>query len=88
MLMLPQCQRYLEMYLLWLFGWVMLHPQQQCRQDSLPIRGGDRQCGGGIGAEVELGIDGPSRDLPSLCQACTKTAPDAVLTGCQLLLQL
>jgi hypothetical protein len=68
---------------------VRMGPVLQCvrqcgGQVSHTVRSGDRRCS----TKVELGRCGPCCDVPRLCQGCTKTAPDAILTGCPLLLQL
>jgi hypothetical protein len=85
-----QISRFLEAYLLWLFGWVLfcssdghvvhktLIPYAQRIADAAPGEVPQWSWGSAVLAATYRG----------LCQACCKTDPDGILTGCGLLLQL
>jgi hypothetical protein len=52
--------RYLEAYLLWLFGWVLFYNVHNKNMDKvlMPYTWAICQCSRGLGTGVELGLDG------------------------------
>ena len=82
-----QVSRHLEVYLLWLFGWVLL---TSSHGDSVDARlvGYARAIADGEELEISWGSAVLAATYRGMCDACCRTKLASILTGCPLLLQL
>ena len=82
-----QVSWHLEVYLLWLFGWVLF---TSSHGDSVDARlmGYVRAITNGEELEISWGSVVLAAMYRGMCEACCRTKPASILTGCPLLLQL
>lgn len=82
--------RHLEAYLLWLFGWTMFTSTHGNTVDRTLIRFAREIADSDPHAVPQYSWASAvlAATYRGLCDACTKTDANAVLTGCPLLLQL
>ena len=82
-----QVSRHLEAYLLWLFGWVLFTSSHGDTVDARLIAYARAIADGG-GPQISWGSAVLAATYRGLCDACFRSRPNSILTGCPLLLQL